>query len=165
LLVIYFDILHFLLVLDITIGISRPNLDPTGDYCRRECTDGWFMNAAQGTTRQGTLFGNGKEYDDEAGDYKQDERVGAVLDLGGGSLRFFRNGVQHSSGCAADSATGPVVAAVQMGYHNESARLWLDRARNRFRFYQPNSRYTGSFCVFGPVLSSPAHGLISLAMA
>jgi hypothetical protein len=43
-------------------------------------------------------------------------------------------------------------------------RIWLDWARIRFRFIGPASRYTGSFCVFGPVLSSPAHGLPSLAM-
>jgi hypothetical protein len=37
-----------------------------------------------------------------------------LLDLGDGSLRFFRNGAQHSSGYAAGSVTGPVVAAVNM---------------------------------------------------
>jgi hypothetical protein len=42
--------------------------------------------------------------------------------------------------------------------------VWLDRATIQFRFIGPNSGYTGSFCVFGPVLSSPAHGSPSLAM-
>jgi hypothetical protein len=42
--------------------------------------------------------------------------------------------------------------------------VWLDWATIRFRFFGPASRYTGSFCVFGPVLSSPAHGTSSLAM-
>ena len=42
--------------------------------------------------------------------------------------------------------------------------LWLDRATIQFRFYQPNSGYTGSFCVFGPALSSPAHASIPLVM-
>jgi hypothetical protein len=45
-----------------------------------------------------------------------------------------------------------------------SHQLWLDRATTRFRFFRPASRYTGSFCVFGPALSSPAHALISLDM-
>jgi hypothetical protein len=36
--------------------------------------------------------------------------------------------------------------------------IWLDWATIQFRFFGPASRYTGSFCVFGPVLSSPAHG-------
>jgi hypothetical protein len=30
--------------------------------------------------------------------------------------------------------------------------------------FRPNSGYTGSFCVFGPALRSPAHGLPYLAM-
>jgi hypothetical protein len=29
----------------IFIGISRPNLDPTGRYIGSECTDGWFIDA------------------------------------------------------------------------------------------------------------------------
>jgi hypothetical protein len=102
----------------IFIGISRPNLDPTGDYCNRECTDGWFIDAVAGS-----LWGNGKQHDDEAGQYKQGGRVGVLLDLGNGSLRFFKNGVEHGPGYAAGSVTGPVVAAVQMMYESTSVRL------------------------------------------
>ena len=117
LIVIYSDILY-LLVLDIFIGISRPNLDPMKDYCSRDCTDGWFMDA-----EYGALFGNGKAYDDEAGGFEQGDRVGVLLDLDDGSLRFFRNGAQHGPGYAAGSVAGPVVAAVQMLNLNESVRL------------------------------------------
>jgi hypothetical protein len=102
----------------IFIGISRPNLDPTKNYWRRECADGWFMYAGFGT-----LYGNGKEDDDEAGGYKQGDRVGVLLDLDNGSLRFFKNGVQHGPGYPAGSVTGPVVAAVQMANKDSSARL------------------------------------------
>ena len=105
-------------MLGIYIGISRPNLDPTGCYIRRHCTDGWFM-LAEG----GTLFGNGKFLDDTAGGYVQGDRVGVLLDLGDGSVRFFRNGAQHGPGYAAGSVTGPVVAAVQMFWQNASVRL------------------------------------------
>jgi hypothetical protein len=100
------------------IGISRPNLDPTGEYLRRECTDVWFMDALDGT-----LFGNGKEDDGEAGTYKQGDRVGVLLDLVNGSLRFFKNGVEHGAGYAVGSVTGPVVAAVQLYSKDESVRL------------------------------------------
>jgi hypothetical protein len=117
LVVIYFDLLY-VQVLGIYIGISRPNLDPTGWYVERDCTDGWFMDAGDGT-----LWGNGKQDDDEAGDYVKGDRVGVLLDLGGGSLRFFKNGAQHSPGHAAGSVTGPVVAAVQMLDLNASVRL------------------------------------------
>jgi hypothetical protein len=102
----------------IYIGISRPNLDPTGEYLARECTDGWFVDASDGT-----LWGNGKEDDDEAGPYKQGDRVGMQLDLDNGSLRFFKNGVQHGPGYPAGSMTGPVVAAVHMLEKCQSVRI------------------------------------------
>jgi hypothetical protein len=102
----------------INIGISRPNLDPTGEHWTRECTDAWFMD-----TFDGSLYGNGKEGDDEAGGYKQGDHVGVLLDLDNGSLRFFKNGVQNGPGYAAGSVTGPVVAAVQMVYEDTSVRL------------------------------------------
>jgi hypothetical protein len=103
------------------IGISRPNLNPTGEYIGSECTDGWFMD-----TSDASLFGNGKCSDDEAGEYKQGDHVGVMLDLGNGSLRFFKNGVQHGPGYAAGSVTGPVVVAVQMCWKDESVLLLLN---------------------------------------
>jgi hypothetical protein len=105
-------------VINILVGISRPNLDPTGYYCKRECTDGWFNNLYNGS-----LYGNGKQRDDAAGGYKQGDRVGVLLDLDNGSLRFFKNGVQHGPGYAAGSVTGPVVAAVQL--YEQDASVWL----------------------------------------
>jgi hypothetical protein len=109
----------------IVIGISRPNLDPTGKYFDRDCADGWFMYADCGE-----LCGN--VHDDQEvypGEYKQGDRVGVLLDLDNGSLRFFKNGVQYRApfsslaGYPAGSVTGPVVAAVQMLNKDESVRL------------------------------------------
>jgi hypothetical protein len=39
----------------------------------------------------GTLWGNGKYSDDQAGSYEQGDRVGVLLDLNNGSLLFFKN--------------------------------------------------------------------------
>jgi hypothetical protein len=109
---------------NIFIGISRPNLDPRGRYFDRNCTDGWCIQAASGA-----LWGNGKDlhtaYDDgdAAGGYKQGDRVGVLLDFNIGSLRFFKNGVQHGPGYPAGSVTGPVVAALQMIDRGQSVRL------------------------------------------
>jgi hypothetical protein len=103
------------------IGISRPNLDPTGRYCTSACTDGWFISPYEGT-----LYGNGKTDDDKAGCFEQGDRVGMLLDLDNGSLRFFKNGVQHGPGYPAGSVTGPVVEAVQMYYVDSSVRLLPD---------------------------------------
>jgi hypothetical protein len=82
-------------------------------------TNGWFTEAAGGS-----LWGNGKCGDNRAVcGYKQHDRVGVLLDLANGSLRFFKNGVQHGPGYAAGSVTGPVLAAVQMYWKDESVRL------------------------------------------
>jgi hypothetical protein len=108
-------------VINIYIGISRPNLNPAGVYWQRECTDGWFIEASEGA-----LYGNGKQADDYAGGYDQGDRVGVLLDLDNGSLRFFKNGVQHGPGYSAGSMTGPVVAAVQMCNKDKSVRLLPD---------------------------------------
>jgi hypothetical protein len=102
----------------IYVGVSRPNLDLVGDYMLWECTDGWCI-----ATVNGTLYGNGKAGDDAAGRYEQGDRVGVMLDLNNGSLLFFKNGVQHGSGYAAGSVTGPVVAAVEMGLEGNTVRL------------------------------------------
>jgi hypothetical protein len=108
----------------ILIGISRPNLDPAGEYYFEDCTDGWFIHAAGGN-----LYGNGQDGndaaggDDAAGPYKQGDRVGMLLDFDNGFLRFFKNGVQHGPGFPAGSVTGPVVAAVHMYRNDLSVRL------------------------------------------
>jgi hypothetical protein len=56
---------------------------------------------------------------------------------------------------------GPVIS---IGEEKRPGTVWLDWATIRFRFYQHCATYTGSFCVIGPALSSPAHGLIYLTM-
>jgi hypothetical protein len=107
----------------IFVGVTRPNLDAVGDYTLCDCTDGWFMY-----TGNGFLWGNGKQDEDGAGDYKHGDRVGVLLDLNNGSLLFFKNGVQHGPGYAAGSVTGPVVAAVEMVFGGNKVRLRADVA-------------------------------------
>jgi hypothetical protein len=107
----------------IFVGVTRPNLDPEGHYIKKECTDGWCIDASIGA-----LWGNGKYRDDAAGPYEQGDRVGVLLDLNNGSLLFFKNGVQHGPGYAAGSVTGPVVAAVEMCITNDTVRLHADVA-------------------------------------
>jgi hypothetical protein len=110
-------------VVGIYVGVSRPNLDLVGDCLRIDRTDGWFSSALNGG-----LFGNGMEGHDEAGRYKQGDRVGVLLDLNNGSLLFFKNGVQHGPGYAAGSVTASVVAAVEMCYEGNVVKLHADVA-------------------------------------
>jgi hypothetical protein len=102
----------------ILIGISRPNLNPVEKYLGSHCAVSWFIY-----TYSGGLCGNGKYHDTQAGPYTQGDRVGVLLDLNDGSLRFFKNGVQHGPGYAGGSVAGPVVAAVQMFDPKTSMRL------------------------------------------
>jgi hypothetical protein len=103
------------------IGITKPNLDPTGAYFLWNCTDAWFID-----NLSGSLCGNGKFGSSPAGRYDKGDRVGVLLNLDDGSLRFFKNGVQHGPGFPAGSVAGSVVAAVQMANANESVRLLPD---------------------------------------
>ena len=66
----------------------------------------------------GDLWGNGKERDDDAGGFEQGDRMGILLDLDDGSLRFFKNGVEHGPGYPSGSVTGPVALAAQMRYND-----------------------------------------------
>jgi hypothetical protein len=103
---------------ELFVGITKPNLDPNHDYAVSESTDGWFI-----CTYEGSLYGNGKDEDGAAGHIEEGDRVGVLLDLDEGSLRFFVNGVQHGPGYPAGSVTGPVVCAVLMYDPGTSARL------------------------------------------
>jgi hypothetical protein len=102
----------------VLVGVTRPKLDPDIDYAVRESTDGWFIDS-----NGGGLYGNGKDGDDEAGDIVDGDRVGVLLDLDEGSLRFFKNDVQHGPGYPTGSVTGPVVCAVQFESTGTSVRL------------------------------------------
>ena len=71
----------------------------------------------------GNLYGNGKENDDQATRFDHGDRMGILLDLDDGSLRFFKNGAEHGSGYPAGSVTGPVARAAQMGSGGCATRL------------------------------------------
>jgi hypothetical protein len=97
---------------DVYVGVSRPNLKRKKNYAKGKHDKGWFIRIGNGS-----LYGNGKDADDQAGGYHVGDRVGVLLSLEDGSLRFFKNGVQHGPGYPAGSVTGPVVHALQV--HNE----------------------------------------------
>jgi hypothetical protein len=102
----------------VLVGVTGPNLDPTGDYAARTSTDGWFIfNSGV------SLWGDGKQYDNGTGDIAVGDRVGVLLDLNEGSLRFLKSSVQHGPGHPACSPTGPVVCAVQLYDPDTSVRL------------------------------------------
>jgi hypothetical protein len=100
------------------VGVSRPDLDPKATSYTKDNIDGCFMS-----TFNGTLWGNGKWNDEEAGYYNNGDRVGVLLDLNDGSILFFKNGIQHGPGYPAGSVTGPMAPAVHIRREGPSAKL------------------------------------------
>ena len=100
------------------VGVCRPDADPRADHGGREDTTAWLMGTANGS-----LCGNGEYNSDAAGGFNQGDRMGILLDLDDGSLRFFKNGVEHGPGYPAGSVTGPVARAAQMYFAGHVARL------------------------------------------
>ena len=107
----------------IYVGLCSPDADPRADHYGRQDTTAWLMGAGSGS-----LWGNGKQGDDAAGRFNQGDRMGFLLDLDDGSLRFFKNGVEHGPGYPVGSATGPVALAAQMHNTGHAVRLLPDAA-------------------------------------
>ena len=105
------------------LGVCRPDADPRADHGYRGQTTAWLMCDA------GALHGNGMYNSNAwAGFFNQGDRMGFLLDLDDGSLRFFRNGVEHGPGYPAGSVTGPVARGAQMGTPGNIVRLLPDAA-------------------------------------
>ena len=104
---------------DTVVGVCKPGLDPKGSHYTSDSM--WSMYA-----RYGALWGNGKYDSDHAGRFNQGDRMGILLDLDDGSLRFFKNGVEHGPGYPAGSVVGPVARAAQMFYSDLTAHMFDD---------------------------------------
>jgi hypothetical protein len=89
------------------IGAVRPGLDHDKDHV--ETDDAYFIDALDGS-----LYGNGKHGADDQGMFAEGDRVGVLLDLDAGWLRFYRNGKRCGLGYT-EGVTGPLVRAAQVG--------------------------------------------------
>ena len=89
------------------IGAVRPGLDH--DTANNNTNDDVYYIY----TGNGGLCGNGKEDDDPQGKFAAGDRVGVLLDLDAGWLRFYRNGKRCGPGFTA-GVTGPLLRAAQV---------------------------------------------------
>jgi hypothetical protein len=85
------------------IGAVRPGLDH--DKAHWRTNDAYFIDA-----HSRALFGNGKEGDDRQGKFAEGDRIGVLLDLDAGWLRFYRNDERCGPGFT-EGVTGPLVRA------------------------------------------------------
>ena len=91
------------------VGAARPGLDH--DKGEHDETNGAYYIY----TGEGSLFGHGKHYADPQGEFKEGDRVGVLLDLDAGWLRFYRNGKRCGPGFT-EGVTGPQVRAAEVYY-------------------------------------------------
>jgi hypothetical protein len=88
------------------IGAVRPGLDH--DKRHYNSNDAYFIDAGDGG-----LYGNDKFSTDRQGEFAEGDRVGVLLDLDAGWLRFYRNGKRCGPGFT-QGVTGPLVRAAQV---------------------------------------------------
>ena len=90
----------------ITVGAVRPGLDH--DKHHYHTNDAYYIGGGNGA-----LYGNGKTKADSQGGFAAGDRIGVLLDLDAGWLRFYRNGKRCGPGYT-EGVTGPVVRAAQL---------------------------------------------------
>jgi hypothetical protein len=88
------------------LGAVRPGLDHDKDHFNTN--DAYFIYALDGG-----LYGNGQHSDDGQGEFAEGDRVGVLLDLDAGWLRFYRNDQRCGPGFT-EGVTGPLVRAAQV---------------------------------------------------
>jgi hypothetical protein len=94
--------------LRIVVGAVRPGLDH--DKNHTEANDGYFIYGLNGA-----LYGNGKHSTDQQGQFATGDRIGVLLDLDAGWMRFFRNDKQCGQGYT-EGVTGPLLRAAQADF-------------------------------------------------
>ena len=95
------------------VGAVRPGLDHD-DKMHWNTNDAYFIDALDGG-----LCGNGKSCDDPQGAFAEGDRVGVLLDLDAGWLRFYRNSKRCGPGYT-EGVTGPLVRAAQVVHQGET---------------------------------------------
>ena len=95
--------------IDLMVGAVRPGLDhDKNHYNTNDYNDAYFIFG-----NNGSLCGNGKDGADEQGKFATGDRIGVLLDLDAGWMRFFRNGKRCGPGYT-EGVTGPLVRAAQL---------------------------------------------------
>lgn len=101
------------------IGVAREELDvEKGNYNKKG--EGWYLRP-----NDGSLFGGEHEAADDHGprSFSIGDRVGVRLDLGDGSLKFYKNGEAFGTGFPAGTISGSVVRAVELVCSGQSITL------------------------------------------
>jgi hypothetical protein len=97
-------------------GLVRDGVAWGKDHRARGSTDAWYMGS------DGTLCGNGKSSDDEAGFINEGQIVSMEADLDKGTLRFWLDGKPHGPGWSS-GVTGRLRWAVSLYYKGAAVQI------------------------------------------
>jgi hypothetical protein len=96
----------------ICFGCVRPDCDHNLDYCVRGAAHAHLIYAADGA-----LYGSGKDYGGlvtgRSRQFAAGDRIGVLLDLDAGWVRFYRNGKRCGPGFT-EGVTGPLLRAAEL---------------------------------------------------
>ena len=97
----------------IMVGAVRPGLDH--DKYQHTTNDAYYIYGYGGA-----LYGNGKMNADPQGGYATGDRIGVLLDLDAGWMRFYHNGKCCGPGYT-EGVTGPLVRAAELIFEGDKA--------------------------------------------
>ena len=102
--------------LDHMFGVVRDGRAWNAGYPKRDSTNAWYMGIS------GSLFGNGKEVSDRAGNINEGQIISMVADLDKGTLRFWLDGQPHGPGWSS-GVKGKLRWSVAMWYEGTAIQI------------------------------------------
>jgi hypothetical protein len=109
----------------IFVGAVRPGVNHDGGTNDGiDCPDRTAASSSACFIRgsNGTLCGNGKRGADKQGKFEPGDRIGVLLDLDAGWMRFYRNGKRCGPGYT-EGVTGPLVRAASLYFKSDQVTV------------------------------------------
>ena len=97
-------------------GVARDGVACDEDYRCRVSTEAWYIASS------GTLCGNGKQVDDNAGRIKEGQVLTMQVDLDAGTLKFWLDGKPHGPGFTS-GVTGRLRWATSVYYKGNTVQI------------------------------------------
>jgi hypothetical protein len=97
------------------VGAVRPGLDHDNNHM--DTNDAYFISG-----NSGALWGNGKQRAVPQDEFATHDRIGVLLDLGAGWMRYYRNGKRCGPGFT-EGVTGPLARATQLAYAGDKVTV------------------------------------------
>ena len=102
---------------DMYCGVVRDGVACNKDHANRGSTDAWYIEGSRGS-----LWGNGKQGDDGAGEINEGQVLTMQLDLDAGTLKFWVDGKPHGPGWTS-GVTGRLRWATSIFHEGNSVQI------------------------------------------